>query len=48
MMVKLIQFGHWAANEKLPKSPDTVLTILEIFLDWQQTTGDKPVIVHCM
>ncbi|KAL3868052.1 hypothetical protein ACJMK2_040891 [Sinanodonta woodiana] len=46
--VRLSRSMYWADGESVPKSPSSMLMQIDLIQSWQQETGNKPIIVHCM
>ncbi|KAK3607676.1 hypothetical protein CHS0354_010665 [Potamilus streckersoni] len=46
--VRLSRATYWPDRKPIPKSPSAMLKQIDMLQNWQQETGNKPIIVHCM
>ncbi|KAL3867987.1 hypothetical protein ACJMK2_040828 [Sinanodonta woodiana] len=46
--VHLSRATYWADRKNVPNSPTAMLKQIDLIQGWQQETGNKPIVVHCM
>ena len=46
--VRQFQFHGWPASESLPLRKQSLIELLQLIEKWQQRSGDRTIVVHCM